>query len=94
MSGDKKTVKKCACGEPVEYKCANCKKEVCSDSNCGTETVDGFLCGTYTQWGCARKYTTCDECLDDKAIHEKDMNNCESCGNSMCDECLTEHDCS
>lgn len=68
-----------------------CKKRICE--SCGTDTVKGFLCGSYTEWGCARKYTTCDECLDDKAIHENDMNMCEECGNSICDSCFEEHDC-
>jgi len=85
--------KKCKCGQYATLDCASCKRRVCDDSNCGTETVDGFLCGSYTQWGCARKYTTCDVCLDDKAIHESDLNECETCGVTQCDTCLESHDC-
>ena len=75
------------CSEPAEYKCASCKKNICSCCNCATDTVDGFFCGTYTQWGCAKNYTTCDSCLDEKAIHEADLNFCEDCGNCLCDKC-------
>ena len=85
--------KTCECGEPIAYNCVRCKRGVCDDVSCGTETVDGFLCGTYTQWGCGRKYTTCDECMEDEAIHEDDMFHCEECGNSYCKECGEEHDC-
>jgi hypothetical protein len=71
--------------------CDSCKKKLCGDSSCGSDTVDGYLCGEYTQWGCGRKYTTCDACLDDKAIHEVDLNFCADCGNGQCDKCpLTE----
>jgi hypothetical protein len=75
------------CKEPAEHECANCGEKICADIDCGTDTVDGYLCGTYTQWGCAKKYTTCDICLDDKAIHESDLVFCEECGNGMCDDC-------
>ena len=94
MSDNKASSKivKCVCGKDSNTVCKNCKKQICED--CGTDTVDGFLCGSYTEWGCARKYTTCDECLDDKAIHESNMNICEMCGNSICDDCFSEHDCS
>jgi hypothetical protein len=94
----------CKCGKTLEYRsdntiqykymiCVNCKREVCDDCNCGTDTVDGFLCGSYTSWGCARKYTTCDSCMDDKAIHESDLNHCPECGNSCCDKCATDNTC-
>jgi hypothetical protein len=51
------------------------------------DTVDGFLCGSYTEWGCGRKYTTCDACLD-QAFYEGDMNFCEMCSNMFCDGCI------
>jgi hypothetical protein len=78
---------KCECGKPAVHICANCTVGVCDDINCGTDTVDGYLCGTYTQWGCSKKYTTCDECLDDKAIHEGDFVQCDQCGNNVCETC-------
>ena len=84
---------KCKCGQDVKYQCANCNKKICDDCNCGTETVDGYLCGTYTQKGCSRKYTTCDVCLDDKAIHENDLNHCDECGKNQCDECAKDVTC-
>ena len=83
----------CSCGEPAENACVSCKKPVCDDSSCGMDTVDGYLCGEYTQWGCGRKYTNCDECQDDKCVHEEYMNCCEDCGNVICDTCMEEHDC-
>jgi len=83
----------CKCKSIATKTCDSCKRQVCDDCNCGTDTVLGFLCGTYTQWGCARKFTNCDECLDSLAIHESDLNNC-GCGASMCDSCFQEHDCS
>jgi len=76
---------KCDCGEPVEEKCVQCKKQVCG--TCGMETVVGFLCGEYTQWGCARKYTNCDECANDIAIHEGDLIICEECSKASCKDC-------
>jgi len=84
---------KCVCDNPATRKCASCKKKICDDINCGQETVDGYLCGSYTQWGCSRKYTTCDVCLDDKAIHEGDLNHCIGCGNAICDQCLSDNTC-
>jgi hypothetical protein len=85
--------KKCVCENPATHECANCKKMICDDINCGQDTVDGYLCGSYTQWGCSRKYTTCDVCLDDKAIHEGDLNFCSSCGNAICDQCVADNTC-
>ena len=84
---------KCECGEPALHECARCKKKVCDNIDCGQDTVDGYLCGMYTQWGCGRKYTTCDSCLDDKAIHEENLNYCDGCCNSMCDTCLENISC-
>ena len=81
---------KCFCGEIATQKCVKCKINICDNNDCGSDTVDGYLCGTYTQWGCGRKYTTCDECLDDKAVHEGDLVMCDSCGEGMCDECAKE----
>ena len=78
---------KCHCDEPATRKCVNCKRSICDDNNCGTDTVDGYLCGTYTQWGCAKKYTNCDECENDVAIHEADFNVCDECSVSQCDAC-------
>ena len=49
--------------------------------------MDGYLCGTYTHWGCSKKYTTCDECCDDKAIHEENFIHCVDCCTMMCDQC-------
>jgi len=83
----------CDCGEPATNTCAKCKKPLCDESNCGMETIDGYLCGEYTQWGCGRKYTNCDECQEDTCRHEDDMNCCEDCGSIMCDPCSEEHDC-
>ena len=77
----------CQCGEPSTHTCANCKVGICDDIICGTETVDGFLCGSYTMWGCSKKYTTCDVCCDDKAIHEEDFVQCADCYMMMCDQC-------
>jgi len=62
---------------------------ICDDIDCGMDTVDGYLCGSYTNWGCGKKYTTCDSC-DGVAIEEGDLSFCEDCGNSICDECYTE----
>ena len=85
---------KCSsCKGVANRSCICCKKLLCEDSSCGMDTVDGYRCGEYTQWGCARKYTTCDECCDDKAIHEGDLNFCEACGNGMCDACIDDHTC-
>lgn len=84
----------CVCKAPIERLCVNCGRGICEDSSCGTDTVDGFLCGSYTEWGCARKYTTCDSCLDDKAIAEDDLNMCPECGVSECDACAEQHTCS
>lgn len=78
------------CKEPAEHECANCQEKVCEDIDCGTDTVDGYLCGTYTQWGCAKKYTTCDICKEDKAIHEADLVFCDECGDNMCEACAKE----
>ena len=83
---------KCVCEQPATETCEGCKRMVCDDCNCGTETVEGFLCGTYTQWGCARKFTTCDDCMDDLAIHEKNMYAC-GCGSMLCHSCYEEHIC-
>jgi len=83
----------CICGKPVEHKCVNCNKNICSDIDCGTDTVDGYLCGSYTMIGCARKYTTCDICMDDKAIHESDLNFCDECGKNICDKCMKDNLC-
>ena len=83
--------KKCQCGEPSTHSCANCKKPVCDDCNCGTDTVEGYLCGTYTQWGCARKYTNCDACESDKAIHEGDFIVCDDCNEAQCEECAAKN---
>jgi hypothetical protein len=77
----------CQCGEPSTHACANCNAGVCDDINCGIDTVDGYLCGTYTHWGCSKKYTTCDECCDDKAIHEENFIHCVDCYMMMCDQC-------
>jgi hypothetical protein len=89
----KPTCDMCECGEPATMRCDNCKRQICDDSNCGADTVDGYLCGTYTQWGCGKKYTTCDECLDDKGIHEGDMIECEVCGVFQCEACDEAHEC-
>jgi hypothetical protein len=88
-----KDANKCKCGIQVVHQCNNCKLKICDDINCGTDTVDGYLCGSYTQWGCARKYTTCDSCLDDKAIHEEDLIQCSSCGEGKCNKCTKENEC-
>ena len=90
---------KCFCGKPATNECNNCKIKLCDDIDCGQITEDGYLCGLYTQWGCGKKYTTCDSCLDDKAIHESNLNFCEECGDGFCDSCvednsLENHDCS
>jgi len=77
----------CQCGEPSTNTCANCKAGVCDDINCGIDTVHGYLCGTYTHWGCSKKYTTCDQCCDDKAIHEEDFVHCVDCCAMMCESC-------
>jgi hypothetical protein len=81
-------VEKCMCGENAALTCAKCKMKICDDINCGQETVNGYLCGTYTQWGCSKKYTTCDICQDDAAFHEADLTFCGECGNGMCNACL------
>ena len=83
----------CECGNVATHACSRCKKAICDDSNCGQDTVDGYLCGSYTQSGCGRKYTTCDICLDDKAIHEGDMSFCVECTNYMCDGCAEDNIC-
>jgi len=80
----------CQCGEPATLECENCKLEICDDICCGQQTVDGYLCGTYTQWGCSKKYTTCDLCQDDEAIHEGELGFCEDCGNAICEECAAD----
>ena len=77
----------CQCGQPAVVTCANCKCPVCEDISCGMDTVDGYLCGEYTQWGCAKKYTTCDECCEEKAIHEGDFVQCVECYTSACPTC-------
>ena len=84
---------KCECGESAAHECSRCKKIVCDDNNCGQDTVDGYFCGSYTIHGCSRKYTTCDTCLDDKAIHEEDLNYCDICSNSICDKCMEDNSC-
>jgi len=84
---------KCKCGNEAIYECAECKRKVCDDINCGIDTVDGYLCGSYTLGGCGRKYTNCDSCLDDKAVHEGDLNYCTGCANSICDACLKDGVC-
>lgn len=81
---------KCICGNPAELACTNCARKICSDINCGTDTIDGYLCGTYTQWGCSKKYTNCDECMDDKAIHEQDFIVCDGCSAAQCEGCAKE----
>jgi len=83
----------CVCGKFATLICTNCKRHICEDNNCGLDTVDGYLCGSYTQWGCGRKYTTCDECLDDKAIHEGDLEYCEECNIGLCEVCEEKHEC-
>ena len=84
---------KCVCDKDATQTCDNCKRAICDDCDCGMLTVDGYLCGSYTQWGCCKKYTTCDCCLDDKGIHEGDMNFCEECGNAICDACMDQNLC-
>lgn len=84
---------KCKCGNPMLYICANCEKNICDDINCSTDTVDGYLCGTYTEKGCARKYTTCEICIDDKAIHESDLIFCEDCNKGQCEDCAKDYTC-
>lgn len=75
------------CGRDATLECAKCKAKICDDIMCGQLTVDGYLCGFYTQWGCGRKYTTCDMCLDDEAVHEGELDFCEDCGNGICEAC-------
>jgi hypothetical protein len=85
----------CASGCPqrVEFICQMCQATVCDDSSCHTQTVNGILCGTYTQWGCARKFTTCDMCCDGFAMHEGDMVFCEECNVIECPACAEDHAC-
>jgi len=90
---ENKDANKCKCGVQIVYECTNCKLKICDDINCGTDTVDGYLCGSYTQWGCARKYTTCDSCLDDKAIHEENLIQCNECNEGKCNKCTKENEC-
>jgi hypothetical protein len=78
------------CGRDATLECAKCKVKICDDIMCGQQTTDGYLCGFYTQWGCGRKYTTCDICLNDEAVHEGDLDFCEECGNAACDDCSDE----
>ena len=84
------TETKCQCGEPATLECKRCKDWICEDISCGQETVDGYLCGTYTQWGCSRKYTTCDICQEEEAVHEADLEFCDECGNAQCEDCVSE----
>jgi len=77
----------CECGGDATLECAKCKVKICDDMLCGQATVDGYLCGFYSQWGCGRKYTTCDMCLDDEAVHEGELAFCEDCGNGICEVC-------
>lgn len=84
---------KCQCGNDTTIVCKQCKKRVCSDNNCVTYTVAGWLCGTYTVWGCARKYTTCDVCMNDEAVHEEDLEQCEDCKTLQCGTCAKKHVC-
>ena len=93
MSESQANKDNCDCGEPAVNECARCKRNVCDEIDCGQDTVDGYLCGTYTQWGCGRKYTTCDTCLDDKAFHEENLNFCDRCSNSICNNCMTDSSC-
>ena len=93
ISGAQVEAKCSSCQSVTDRKCTKCKKPLCEDSSCGMDTVDGYRCGEYTQWGCARKYTNCDTCLDDKAVHEGDLNYCTGCANSMCDTCVKEGVC-
>ena len=79
---------KCICGDKATLACARCKIALCDDPYCGQQTVNGYLCGTYTQWGCSKKYTTCDICQEDEAFHEADLTFCGECGDAMCDACL------
>lgn len=72
------------------HQCTSCKEAVCEE--CCALTVDGILCGAYTQWGCGRKYTTCDGCMADEAIHESDLIHCEECDLFQCAACNEEHD--
>ena len=77
----------CECGEPSTYTCVGCKADVCDYFKCGMDTVDGYLCGRYSMWGCAMKYTTCDECGDNRGIHEKDLVECTECCKTICKPC-------
>ena len=61
------------CGRDATLECANCKAKICDDIMCGQPTVDGYLCGFYTQWGCGRKYTTCDMCLEERGQRSKNL---------------------
>ena len=88
MLGELEMSAKCVCKADATQSCDRCKLAICDECDCGMLTVDGYLCGSYTQWGCAKKYTTCDCCLDDAAIHEADLNFCEECGNALCDACV------
>ena len=81
---------KCQCGEPATRECAHCKDKICNDISCGQVTVDGYLCGSYTQGGCSKKYTTCDICQVDEAVHERELGFCEDCGNVICEECAAD----
>ena len=84
------TEMECECGEAARLECARCKVAICDDVSCGQETVDGYLCGSYTQGGCSKNYTTCDLCQDDEAIHEAELGFCEDCGNAICEECAAD----
>jgi len=81
------------CKQTALEKCIGCKKPVCDSIHCGQETVEGYMCGSYTQWGCSRKYTNCDNCINEKAIHEGDFQECEMCGLNACAECIESHTC-
>jgi hypothetical protein len=90
---ENKNANKCKCGFQVVYQCKKCKIKICDDRNCGMDTVDGYLCGSYTQWGCGIKYTTCDQCLHDKAIQKEDLIQCDECNEDKCNKCTTENKC-
>ena len=77
----------CDCDKPATSECEQCGRAICKDVKCATDTVYGYFCGTYELWGCAKKFTTCDECEYEKAFHEDDFNVCVECFISRCEIC-------
>jgi hypothetical protein len=84
---------KCKCGNKVKYQCIKCKIKICDDIKCGSNTVDGYMCGIYTENGCITIYDECYKCKDKIGILDSNLFFCFDCANNFCQKCSNNNEC-